>query len=112
LPPGSAVYVLAAWRMPPRRDLRHEHLSLRWDVFRGYQRDVSLLPLPTHHLTRRWGNVPITLVSGTFRLVYAPSVSKLPRGWYSLAARAILAGPHCPKAGCSGQVRQTRFYTY
>jgi hypothetical protein len=107
---NSVVHLLAAWHLSLRSDLLHDHLRIRWDVFHVYQRDLSLLPLPKYHTSRRRGIIPVALQAGTFRLVFTPTVAGLGGGWYSVVARALLFGPHCPGQGCSGQVRQNRFY--
>ena len=107
---NSVVHLLAAWHLSPRSDLLHDHLRIRWDVFHVYQRDLSLLPLQKYHTSRRRGIIPVALQAGTFRLVFTPTVAGLRGGWYSVVARALLFGPHCPGQGCSGQVRQNRFY--
>ncbi|MGI8825141.1 MAG: hypothetical protein ACR2JC_05770 [Chloroflexota bacterium] len=110
--PGNPVYLLAAWHISPIRYLRRYHLRVKWDVFRGYQPNLRLVPLQKLHVTRRHANVPVTLQPGTFRLVYMPVIRHLRRGWYSLVGRVFLQGPQCPKTECSGQVRQTRFFVF
>lgn len=112
IPPHSAVYLLAAWHMPARSDLDRVHLTLRWDIFRGYHRDVSLLPGTQDHVAARHATVTSALRVGTFRLSSAPRVTGLKRGWYSLVASLRLTGGACPAKGCTGQRRQTRFYQY
>jgi hypothetical protein len=92
--------------------LQKDRLVIRWDVYRGFQADVSLLPSVHRRVVQRHGDVPVRLIPGTFRLVFAPSVRGLTRGWYSVTAGGYLHGPGCPGGGCVGIVRQSRFYMH
>ncbi|MGI8824870.1 MAG: hypothetical protein ACR2JC_04350 [Chloroflexota bacterium] len=108
----TAIHLLAAWHLALRGDLRKAHLAIRWDVYRGYQRDLSLLPLSSRHVTHRNQTVKAPLQTGTFRLSFTPTVRHVHRGWYSLSAKVMLYARNCPPAGCSGEMRQSRFFTY
>jgi hypothetical protein len=104
------VALLSAWHLKPHSGLRYYHLVLQWTLFSGYQRDVSLVPFRHNRIAFRSARDPIRLQPGTFRLKFAPMVRRLPKGWYSLISRSFVYGPHCPKSGCAGMVRQTRFH--
>lgn len=111
IPARHAVFLLAAWQVKRDANLGHRRLRIRWDIFRGYQHNLSLVPLPRFHLVFRRALVPAALKPGTYRLVFAPSVTALKPGWYSVVARALLLGRGCPRYGCLGRgIRQTRFH--
>lgn len=104
------VALLAAWSMGKLQHIGKYRLHLRWTVFGGYQQDVSLLPQKHKQVAKERAKDPAKLKAGTYRLKFAPLVKHLKKGWYSLAGRAMLTGPGCPKSGCTGTVRQTRFH--
>src|SRR5579884_935318 len=104
----SQVALISAWRLARRLGLHRSRLTLRWSVFSGFQKDVSLLPRPRNRVAVRRMKDPEPLKAGTFRLKFAPIVRHLPRGWYSVASWATVYGPRCRK-GCTGIARQNRF---
>ena len=111
-PPKAPVRLLAAWHVVPRTNLGRYRLHIHWDVYKGYQADVSLRPLSGLRVAWREAPVPTKLEPGTFRLTFMPAINRLAPGWYALVAGASFFGPGCPVSGCKGNARQTRFYHY
>lgn len=109
-PKHASVALVSAWHVKPHTGLRDYRLALQWTLFSGFQRDVSLTPLKRNRIGFKSAKDPLKPQPGTYRLKFAPIVRKLPGGWYSLVSRTFMFGPHCPKLGCTGEVRQTRFH--
>jgi hypothetical protein len=110
--PKTPVRLLAAWRVVPRAYLDQYRLHIHWDVYKGYQADVSLRPLARFRVAWREAPVPVTLEPGTFRLTFMPTIKRLGRGWYTVVAGTSLFGPGCPASGCRGTAREMRVYHY
>ena len=102
--------LISAWTLGAVPQLKRYHLTLRWTVFAGHQKDVSLAPLDRNRLKVVLANDPLAPAEGTYRLAKAPRLRHLSAGWYSVVGQAFLYGPHCSKSGCSGVIRQNRFH--
>jgi hypothetical protein len=107
---GKVVSLIAAWRLAAIPKLKKYHLAVRWTVYAGFQKDVSLRPLTVDTIASFKLRDPSSPQAGVFRLVKAPRLKNLEPGWYSVVGQTNLYGPKCGKSGCTGQIRQNRIH--
>jgi hypothetical protein len=105
----AKVSLVEAWHLQKIANLDKYRLHLRWSVYSGHPDDLSQIPPAWERVASITKKVKAKLAPGTYRLKAAPTVSSLPKGWYTVVGDAILYGPKCQKAGCAGAMRQNRF---